>query len=166
MSSKISALASATATNNADLLTSVQAGVNKKLTRAVLLTAATGEVLALTGNGGTVSIGGSGSVSINIPSGVNLIFTSGSTSLNVSDSFGSLYMAGPTGHDWLMYNNGATITIDSVGNITLVPAGGHNTTVNAGTPHPAYWSGSPATLNDAIDRIAKVVSVNGVTPIP
>lgn len=38
--------------------------------------------------------------------------------------------------------------------------------VNYSPPNSSYWSGNPSYFNDAIDRIAAVVSLGGASPIP
>ena len=80
---KISAMTAATDCDNADVLPIVQAGVNNKITRAILLTAKTAQAICLQGGltgkvqmrgqGGTALIEISGSDDIIIKSPTNLV---------------------------------------------------------------------------------------------
>ena len=52
------------------------------------------------------------------------------------------------------------------GSIDVQPDGIRTGTIPYSPSNPGDWSSAPSTMTEALDRIARVVSVNGVTPIP
>lgn len=167
MSSKISALPAATSVGLADLLTILQGGANKKTTKVAMFLAASGENLFIQGPvAGTVGVDSSGNVVCDTTAGFTAGFTTGGTHGLTIDASGNILIHGGPALGLTCESSGSQMKIVSGGAITISSFGGAGTTVEFQAPHSSYWSGSPSDLQTAIDRIAKVVSANGVTPIP
>lgn len=71
---KISDMTAASEVANADVVPVVQAGANVKASRALLLTAASGEAIALSGAGGTIQIDATGGIQVTPAGGQTFTF--------------------------------------------------------------------------------------------
>lgn len=163
---KISALPAATTVSNADDTVIVQAGVNKKAARTLLLTAAVGETIGLVGPGGDlIECQGAGGIAIQCLIGESIILGDGSTAF-LNCFAGQIQMQTTLGQPYAVTVNGASIVIDATGAIQITPLPGTVLTLHYTPLTPGDWSGSPTSVWEALDRIAAVVSTGGATPIP
>jgi hypothetical protein len=124
---------------NADILACVQGGINKQYNRAMLLTAAPGDAIALASGSGSVGMDGSGGIKIQTNPGQPITITDGSTAFMV-------------------------VTPD--GDLEFNPSLGGTVTVPYTPAFPGDWQTAPSTVADAITALGRAVSNYGTTPIP
>jgi hypothetical protein len=161
-----SAFPSATHISNTDTCAVVQGGVNKKCPRSMLLISATGEDLTLRSQLGTLTVADLGSIIAVCGPGQAVTLTGGLSAgqISVFDD-GHIAIIGGTGQQVGISSNGGFVNIDGAGALHLHSANG--VPLLDFTPaHPGDWTGGVADLVSAINRIARVVSNNGATPIP
>jgi hypothetical protein len=164
---KISAMTAATTVHNADLLPIVQSGANKKATRDLLLAAPAGENLLMQSNTAYIEIFDSGFIFIQVAATKNFRVQDNAHVYIEVDSSGQVTIKnGPAGGLLRISNNGANVDLDVSGNIVLTPQSGQTLQASYKPANAGDWSGSPSDLAIAIDRIARVVSNSGATPIP
>ena len=92
---KISEMTAATVVNDADMIPIVQSGANKRATRPMLLTAESGEDIALTGNGSDMMLANSGGITFTFTAGEPVTFTDGSTDFFEIWADGSVHINAP-----------------------------------------------------------------------
>jgi hypothetical protein len=163
---KLSTYPVATTVGNADNAFGLQGGADVQMPRALLLTAVAGQPIALVGNGASATLDGVGNLTVDVPAGKALNLSVNGVSLVLLSGAGGVQIQPVAGQGLVLNCNGAVAQIDAAGNIGLAPAGG--STLFAGyTPQSAGdWVVAPTDLLVAVDRIARVVSAFGVTPIP
>lgn len=136
---KISAMPVATHVANADISPIVQGGNNISASRAEMLTAAPGESIEL-------ACQTSGHIEITNVGGIEMSVTPGQV--------------------MVIFINGGIIKGFADGSMELQPPVGKVLTLYYTPLNPADWMGSPASVWEAIDRIAAVMGAGGATPIP
>lgn len=145
------------------------------ITGAVTLVAGTGITVVPAGSVLTISAtGGAGantalsnlaSVAINttlLPVSNGTTIDLGSPTLRFRDG----YMKTISSNNGLVFDIGGYLLVNS--SVTAIDfSTATNVLVNYTASNPSYWSGTPpTTMNEAIDRIAAVVSFGGGSPIP
>jgi hypothetical protein len=167
MSSKISALPAAATFADTDLLDSVVGGVNKKLTRAVLLTATSGENLNLITDNASVFVDGAGNVQITVLPGQTFALGNGAAVFFSANPSGIVTIECASAQAIeLNHPIGSSISLNFDGTIAITTHAGAKAFVSYAPIASGNWAGAPTNIVDAIDRIAAVVSAGGASPIP
>jgi len=87
----------------------------------------------------------------------------------------TVFLSCLVGEQIAMQGPNSKVGIDAAENVVIIPKAGQTVTLDGRglsifvgyvPANPGDWAGSPADLATAIDRIARVVSALGVTPIP
>jgi hypothetical protein len=153
-SEKISAMPSATEVGNTDVVPVVQSGANKKSTRLLLLTAGSGEEIALNAAAGQFAGIQAGSFSIMLRDDGFLNIIIGGANIQC-DGSGNLTI------------RGTAVTLNATSGAFIIEQGtGQNISVQFNTANPGNWTSAPNDLASAVDRIAAaLVSFTG-SPIP
>ncbi len=169
MSSKWTALPAAAQVNNADIECVAQGGVSKQITRPLFLTAPTGEAIELVGNFSHLQIDAVGNINLLLSPTFTFELTDGTTDFLSVDSAANVVLESQTTGSVTVACGGTNMVIQGMaGTIVFsVPGPGSGKFSAPYTPAtPGDWAGNPTTIHEAIDRIAAVVSVGGVSPIP
>lgn len=166
MSSKISALPSATAFASTDVVAGLQAGANVQCTRAVFLTASPAETVQLNGGGSQVSVDSTGYVLCRAVGASVVQLQAGATNVVTITGVGGLGIATAAGATVVIQANAGSVQIDAAGNVAIVAPFGSAVTCTYTPATPGDWVVPPTDLLAAVDRIARVVSAFGVVPIP
>lgn len=161
-----SLLPSVTHATSSDICSVVQGGVNVQLTHEAFLRAESGfgcfinaQGSAIVGcwpNGQAVVQSDAGQTAV-IGDGLNNVICNPASGIHLINALGTIDLGDNTGGCKLTIAHG---TVD----IFLPVAGVMTCTFHPA--HPGDWAGGVADLVAAINRIARVVSNNGATPIP
>jgi hypothetical protein len=151
---------------NSDTFASVQAGVNLKLTRPLFLTAVAGEEIGFdTTSGATMRIEASGEITLRSLNTQDVQISSQNATLHLFDD-GTVNI-GSVGVHTIYINNFAGPQIIFLGSLLHFSLGvGASMIIDYHPAHPGDWVGGVTDLVSAMDRIARVVSNLGITPIP
>lgn len=167
MSAKISALPSATEMANAEVLTIVQAAVNKKITKQAFLTAATGEPIALGGVVATIEIDASDNIQITVGFGQTLhISDLAGTNFVIIDAFGNVLVSAAPGTAVTTGFPGVSQVVVSETGLSVEAPTGSSADVTYHVGAAGNWAGSPTNMATALDRIAAAVAGLLGTAIP
>lgn len=151
-SQKISAMPAAAVTNNADVLPIVQAGLNKKATRDVLMTAASGEDIHLFGQTCTVSLAHSVQ---------NIIASSIQFQIQCSGS-ADLYLTSAGGQLAIQHNN---VYLESTGAFGIDIADGGGGIFFAGSGFAGITCGSTKNITLQYNGATQITVAQGGTTI-
>lgn len=167
MSSKISALPAATTFGSSDVLDTLVAGLNSQCIRDVFLTALGLDTVALIGGSSTILVTSAGDVRIHGTPATAMDFTQ-STGVGIFISTAGLTTVGTAIGQNLLLQGGASqsITLDTIGGIAVTTSGASSVVCTYVAANPGDWVVAPLDFASAIDRIARVVSGGGATPIP
>jgi hypothetical protein len=193
MSAKWSAFPNALKVLNADILASVQSGLNKQYTRPILFTAVSGEAMTLVSGNSSFGFDAFSQVHLNLQGPQFFEITFGVTSIFLLSASGAVEISSVAGQEIIVQTNGASLTLGTSGTVNLESASGQaltlddqistismdgagNMQVQCGpsgaifmtyTPgSPGSWAGSPIDVWGALDRIAAAVAGLLGTPIP
>lgn len=166
MSSKISALPAATQVNNADLVTIVQGGVNKKCVRSQMFAFPAGESFGCTANGAGITLDASGNCFIGVPLGQSIFINQLTGSGFVVQTTGEIDMVGTAGQPLNIVIGTSSISIDAGGHITIAEMTTFTPTISYDDQGAGSFSPSPPSVFDAIQRMAAVVATLNGAPIP
>jgi hypothetical protein len=166
MSKKISELAAATSIANADLLTAVQGGVNKRLTRAELFLGGATEAVTLSFNGASLMFSAGGQAILQGSAGnICQIAGFGGGAVWV-DGAGGIRASALGGADMILQANSGSFQIDVAGNITVGGPGAVFVGYVDGSGGSWGGAGAPTNLGTAVDRLAVAVAGLLGGPIP
>jgi hypothetical protein len=194
MSAKWSVFPVAPNVLNADILATVQAGLNYQTTRPVMLSAVPGEAIQLVnglnilgidagGNCGCVcntplllylqydstlvfDVQNPGGVTLNALPGLPLSINCNGTNIFI-DSAGALTITMVAGQDLeILGSNAAALTMSAAGGTTLEDGLSGTCQVSYVPSVPGNWAGNPVGLADAVNRLAEAVAGLLGTPIP
>lgn len=180
---KISQMSPAAVVFDADLLAIVQGGANFNCTRGQILVAGTGEDISLSSANAAISVEDVGQVDVLVKVGQPLNLGDSGANQIAQDGSGNTSIIAATSIELRTSLPPAQVNLDNVNGILFACAGGTIQLTNTGQVvlqsvtvptlvsyppiAPSFWAGSPPIwLNDAIDRIAAVVSAGGSVPIP
>jgi hypothetical protein len=154
---------------SADLVTTVQSGVNQKATKAQMLTAATAEGIVLQGeNGAMVQLGTLGDVAIICHTG-ELFTIADDVSFNIiSRDVSSVVNVGDAAAGGMTLTGGLpSITMTAGGTMTIALGAGGSVIVQFMPTGSGIWApAKPIDLADAVQRISAAVAGLLGFPIP
>jgi len=176
---KISDLAAATSTANADLLPTVQGGVNKKATRAIVLTGAPGEDMTMTLAAGQrliignplgaafIIVDDTGTINVQANATAALSGNGAASTIRIAGTTIQLFGAtGPFDHVWDV-NAGFSKIAFKTGTDQIQITSGIVIFVQYFAAVPGNWNiAPPPDYNTAIDRLAAAVAGLLAGPIP
>jgi hypothetical protein len=154
MASRITELPAAPDTKNALLLPIVQDGVNYKCTRAALFSSSEGEIVALEFNGASLVFGAGGTWSVASAAGEAIGFAQAAGSSILFTGDGGYILSTPL----------VQMTVSAAGVVAMTGATAMSWPYFPGAS--GNWAGDPATMGDALDRIAAAVAGLLAAPIP
>jgi hypothetical protein len=166
-SEMISSMPDATNMENTDVLPIVQSGLNKKITRPILLTSPTGQTIALVSGTSTVEIDNTQDITISADLTNTISIDSGLISVLFVDGAGNVTL-GPAGGTFNFGGSaGMSFQVDALGNTNFVVNDGVTLFITYDAAADGNWVGSPPPdIWTAIHRLAAAVSVGGTVPIP
>jgi len=114
------------------------------------------------------SVGGAvvAGIEMHVDSAGSIKMTWGSTQVFAVASSGNMLWNCPPGAAFQLTVNGGFIVIDTGGLIDIENSDSSSVLVGYMPNNSSWWAGDPAYVNDALDRIAKVVSTLYGAPIP
>lgn len=166
---KVSELPTSDSCNNAAIFVCDVAGVTSTVTRAIILTADTGEQLKLKGAHDTEFLfETNGGIFVHPKNGQGIAFfvTDTDNAHLVLGGDGSI-TGNAYGSGDIHWNcGGATIWMEDDGDVIVQCASGKVLTLSYDPLTSSDWSGDPATVWEALDRIASKVAAFTGGPIP
>ncbi len=163
---KLSAMPTVPNCTNADLFYVVQAGVSNAVTHANMLTTPAGVANRFIQGANRGGYSPAGDFEVLVSAGSAFYVTVGGAVVIQCGVFGNIDIISPTGGYVNIQTGTAAVNITFVGAISIQPAAGQVVTIGYLPANPGDWVVPPTDVLVAIDRLARVVSNFGVTPIP
>lgn len=164
--SKFSAFPVAASFAAADVLAGLVGGADKQIPRAVFFTAPPATALQIVQGTSAVGLDAAGNVVINVPILKTTTISLAGVPIITISSAGFVTIQAFPGSGVNVQAGGAVFSVTIAGAINVAPAGGQVVTIGYTPAFPGDWVVPPTDLLVAVDRIARVVSAFGATPIP
>lgn len=151
----------------ADQIAAWQAATTVTVTKALLLTAKSGEAMQISSFAGSLAgYNSGGDYIITQEAGKIFQVKLGGDALIQINSVGQVSISGPAGHGVTLSDTvGAVLQINGLGQVQMTNAGGTSVDISFLPSASGDWAGDPTSYKDAVNRIAAEVALLKGSPI-